>query len=194
MASADGSGNSGELVEDAAAEFEDNAEGAEGGRQQDAEEWQEDVDEAATQPQEDGHFDPWAGAAQESVYPGGAPEPDTDNWDQTGDGAWDTWNNSDEGSQPSGQGSHQSRNDAQTGVRISNDRRGEDRDGNSLKPGDAPPTWDGKNPKDNIKQYLKMLNLWLKTTRTKKDCQGYVIFNVAKGELRELLASMMRTS
>ena len=55
-----------------------------------------------------------------------------------------------------------------------------------MKPGDVPPVWDGKEPQKNVRTYLKLLNIWLKTTRTRKDCQGYVLLNASKGELREL--------
>ena len=105
-------------------------------------------------------------------------------------GEWYRMNSS--GNSNSGDSQHawgnyrQSRNYAQSGVSISRDQRGRDDDGHGRKPGDSPPTWDGKDPQRNVRQYIKMMNLWLKTTRTKKDCQGYVSFNAAKGDLKEL--------
>ena len=41
-------------------------------------------------------------------------------------------------------------------------------------------------PQKNVKSYIKILNIWLRTTRTQKDYRGYVLYNAAKGDLKEL--------
>ena len=75
----------------------------------------------------------------------------------------------------------------QSGVNISRDQRGRaDDSGGGLKPGDAPPVWDGKDPQKYVRPYIKSLRAWLVTTRTQKQARGYVLLHASRGDLKEL--------
>ena len=153
--------------------------------QEDAQEGQQQQEDAPEEhPAQDdagqaeyGYDDAWAYARQQRSS--------DDDWYRVGSSGTNS------GDSQYGWGSYaQSRNYAQSGVSISRDQRGQEPDGKGLKPGDAPPIWDGKEPQRNVKTYLKMLNLWLRTTRTSKDSRGYVLYNASKGDLRELYDSL----
>ena len=52
---------------------------------------------------------------------------------------------------------------------------------------DIPPTWGGENPADQLEPYVKLMNMWLATSRTLKNQQGMIILQHAQGDLRVLI-------
>ena len=52
---------------------------------------------------------------------------------------------------------------------------------------DTPPSWDGKDPDNLLEPYLKLLKVWLTTTRTQNTQRGVVILQHAKGDLYTFL-------
>ena len=58
---------------------------------------------------------------------------------------------------------------------------------NGQRANDKPPVWDGKDPYKNLEQYLRMLELWVKTTRTDKHQHGYTILQNTSGSLNEII-------
>ena len=52
---------------------------------------------------------------------------------------------------------------------------------------DVPPSWDGKDPDNQIEPYLKMLHMWLNTTRTLKTQRGMTLLTYSQGDLKLLI-------
>ena len=49
---------------------------------------------------------------------------------------------------------------------------------------DQPPTWDGKDPDNQVEPYLKLLAGWLATTRTLPKQRGMIILQFSHGDLK----------
>ena len=196
MASEQGSGNNGEEPH-----FPDNVDAApfeqfgaqyDGGEQQAAEEEVADQGDANTTngtgsswehvPENAAAFDPWGAAAADPNRGRTSQESQWNydwNYDDQGQGAWDQWND------------QQSYAYAQSGISLSRDPRARaDDHGAGLKPGDVPPTWDGKEPQKYVRPYIKSLNAWIAMTRTQKTARGYVLLHAARGDLKELFDAL----
>lgn len=52
---------------------------------------------------------------------------------------------------------------------------------------DIPPTWDGKDPDNQVEPYLKSLAGWLTTTRTLKSQRGLTILQYSTGDLKVII-------
>eukprot|EP00971_Amphidinium_carterae_P236416 4691918-Amphidinium_carterae.1 len=58
---------------------------------------------------------------------------------------------------------------------------------------DVPPTWDGKNPDQNLDAWLKTAEAWRRTTRASSHQQGVQLLAAATGELRAVMSSLELT-
>ena len=52
---------------------------------------------------------------------------------------------------------------------------------------DKPPEWDGLKPEVNARIYVKMLKIWLATTKTRTNQQGMCIWHATPGDLRAVI-------
>ena len=52
---------------------------------------------------------------------------------------------------------------------------------------DRPPVWDGKEPEKQARAYIKLLKIWLHTTKSDKKQQGIILFHHARGDLKSLI-------
>ena len=52
---------------------------------------------------------------------------------------------------------------------------------------DIPPVWNGDNPAEQLEPYVKLMKMWLTTSRTLKAQQGMIILQHATGDLRVII-------
>ena len=52
---------------------------------------------------------------------------------------------------------------------------------------DKCPVWDGLKPESQARPYVKMLKLWMATTKTAKNQRGMVLMHAARGDLKTLI-------